>query len=492
MKYIRIISLVLVVTFLLAAFSSCKVKEETPEQTSGAGETEAQTDKYRDDIPRDLLFSGETVSILWRGLDEQYSNEKTGDKVSEAMYNRDRDLSDRFNIKINNVGKDYTFDTRDQYVSAITSSVMSGGEDSYDIVSGHYLLFQGLVAGGYLSDLNSMKYLDFDKPWYAKGLAEETSIGGKLYAITGDINATYISDIYCMYFNNPMISSKKLEDPRQLVSEKKWTVEKMKTMIKDTWDDRDGNGEVTKSKDGFGLCIPSANHLTAWMTASGAKLTEMYNNYPRVVCNTPKVTDLVEEMKGLVYSNRDVVFYNNDNGETYTTLADDFSSKYLFAEDKFAAAKNLCAANKPEELIVGILPMPMYDSEQDGYYTTLGEQNNMFAIPMNVASEDLSAAVLEAMSAYSYEYVSSTYYEKQLKLRYSADSEMSAMFDLIRSGVVIGFGNLYGYNMNFMSVWFKDCIAKNKNLGWTTYLSSRQSTAEKQMQQFYDEILSKE
>ena len=91
-----------------------------------------------------------------------------------------------------------------------------------------------------------------------------------------------------------------------------------------------------------------------------------------------------------------------------------------------------------------------------------------------------------------YEYVSSTYYEKQLKLRYSADSEMSAMFDLIRSGVVIGFGNLYGYNMNFMSVWFKDCIAKNKNLGWTTYLSSRQSTAEKQMQQFYDEILSKE
>ena len=483
MKY-RWITLLLVILTVLPLAAACKKRDPLQENPGTETVTEPETDGWSDSLPKELDFGDKTVRILWRGLSGQFSDSRTGDVVDDAMYTRDAEVEKRLGIRIQNVGKDYTYDSRDQYVSYIIGSVMSGGEDSYDIVSGHYILMPALVSGGYLTDLSATPYLSPEKPWYASGLAEETTIDGKLYLVTGDISGTYISDIYCMYVNMALIRALNLEDPYTLVREKKWTLETFESMVKGAYHDRGGDGQKTRD-DRFGLCVPSANHLSAWMPAAGIKLTEMNSNhYPVISCDSEKTVDLVTRVEKLVYDNEDTIFYNNDKGANYTTLAKDFlGGQYLFAQEKFASAKDLCAGRTD----VLLLPMPMYNADQKGYYTSMGEQTNLSAIPKGMENGGCSAATIEALSAYSHAYVSTAYYEKQLKLQYSASSEMSQMFDLIRSGVQISFGSVYGYGFNYLSAWFKDCVSNRRE--WKTYLGEKQEPAERQLRKFFDDII---
>ncbi len=68
------------------------------------------------------------------------------------------------------------------------------------------------------------------------------------------------------------------------------------------------------------------------------------------------------------------------------------------------------------------------------------------------------------MAAESYRLVSPAIYEINMKTRYSADQEMSRMFDLIRGGVVFNFGLVYGFAMNYMNIFWKGNITANGNL----------------------------
>ncbi|MGM9684047.1 MAG: hypothetical protein ACI3XQ_10675 [Eubacteriales bacterium] len=494
MKFSRIIALLMAVLLCLPTIIACVHKGDNSETTAGESvttEPEVETDEYLDGLDRSLDFGGKTVTILWRGLTGQFSDERTGDLVENAMYDRDSKLKQRLNVNIKNIGMDYSYATRAEYFGNIQSSVLGGGEDAYDIVSGHYIIMPGLVAAGYLYDMNSMNNLDFSRPWWGDGLVEETTVNGRLYLATGDINGSYVSDVYCIYFNQTLIKDNKLEDPYQLVRNGEWTLEKMETMIKGLYKDLDSN-QTASDGDRYGLCVPSTNYVTPFMFAMGMQLTSMnQNNYPEIVCKSDKGENVVERIKKLLYENEDVKFYNGDKGQYYPQgigqLSIDFGEgQYMFAEAKFSFAKDICNAMDNVSAF-GILPLPKYDKDQDGYYTCLGEENNLFGITINVADTDMVSAVLEAMSAYSYQNVSTAYYEKQLKLRYSADSEMSQMFDLIRNGVTFCFGSIYGCDMNLLSSWFKDCIGKNEK-GWSTYVEGMQGPAEEKIQDFFETV----
>ena len=177
------------------------------------------------------------------------------------------------------------------------------------------------------------------------------------------------------------------------------------------------------------------------------------------------------------FDSQDVAY--GGEGNVYFNAGNAFiEGRTLFDISQFSNVK-ACVEHMDDSYI--LLPMPKWDEEQAGYHTWLGESNTLFGILTSAADMNATAAALEVMAAESYRLVSPAIYEINMKTRYSADQEMSRMFDLIRSGVVFNFGLVYGFAMNYLNVFWKGTINSNGNLSsaWKSQEKSYQAAIDK-------------
>ena len=98
-------------TLLFCALLLAGCGDSTPADTTAAAVQEQEMTASagpRDGLPEDLDFGGTEVKIhagLWMGitsdpLSEYYVEEATGDVVDDAVFNRNRTVEDRLNVKL--------------------------------------------------------------------------------------------------------------------------------------------------------------------------------------------------------------------------------------------------------------------------------------------------------------------------------------------------------------------------------------------------------
>ena len=103
------------------------------------------------------------------------------------------------------------------------------------------------------------------------------------------------------------------------------------------------------------------------------------------------------------------------------------------------------SAMRQMEQEYGVIPMPKYDAQQNGYNTLLHDQFTIVAIPTTVTGErlDMMGAVLEAMGSASYKIVKPVYYEETLRTKIASDPQSALMLDIITEGIYIDLGIIY-------------------------------------------------
>jgi hypothetical protein len=124
----------------------------------------------------------------------------------------------------------------------------------------------------------------------------------------------------------------------------------------------------------------------------------------------------------------------------------------------------------------GVVPMPKYDRNQDGYYTLLHDQFTVVAIPTTVVDErlDMVSAVLEAMSVAGYEIVKPVYYEDTLRTKLASDPQTSLMLEIITDGIYIDLGIIdIGFGVHS---GLRDMMVKKINTASSLYQSISQIT----------------
>lgn len=475
--------LCLIASMLLGTLTSCGggTTETTPtDGQSDTVETE-ETRLYVDDIGDDVRFDGDTVKFMWWEEIGEYAEELTGEVVNDALYERDMSVESRLNIDIVNVGESYSWSTKDVYLDKIRSSVMAA-DGAYDVASGQYATLPGLVAEGIFVDLEKMNYLDFTKPYWVQQLIEETSIDGKLYLATGDLTICTVKQVWCVYANDSMRENLGLDDLFTLVHEGKWTKDAMNTMITGVYSDTDGDGAKSVG-DTFGLIINDANCNYPFLNAFELSYTTMDDKgYPTLTFYNEKTISAWEWMMNWCFDSQDAI-YGGEGGAYYSIGSTFVEGRALFNIGQFGGVKTL--VEEMEDTFT-ILPMPKWDENQAGYYTWLGESNTLFGILTSAANKDVTAAAMEMMAAESYRLVSPAIYEINMKTRYSADTEMAQMFDLIREGVVFNFGLAYGFAMNAMNCFWKDNISQSGNL--SSNWAAKETSYQKAIDDFYDAV----
>ena len=471
---------------ILAQLAACGETTVDPTvTTAGSGDsTEAPAETRASSLPEGLNFGGKEIKILYWLEQGECTDEQNGEVVNDALYDRDRTVEDRLGVKLANLPRSYTWDSRMEYIDAIRQSVMAG-DDSFDLVSGQYATMPTLIPDGVLLALNDTKYIDFSNPWWARGLVEETAINGKVYLASGEISISNIKELSCFFYNKRLADEYSIEDPYKLVESGEWTLDKLFELSGNVYSDLDNDGKKSIG-DLYGISFSTDNNFPPLVTGAGIQnTTQTKDGYPELTLGSEKMIDVMSKITKFVHSSEgslssvDITVDNGDavkgafaNGLTLfaSGLISDAATKYNDMKDDF-----------------GVLPVPKYDKNQDSYLTLINEGNTLFGITASTKDIDAASATMEALCEENHYTVSPAYFEVALKVKYSRDDESAKMFDLIREGVAFDFGRLYsGATGVNLAVQIKDAITKDKS--WSTVYAEQKDKVKAGIDSFIESV----
>lgn len=464
----RLFALSALLSLILAG---CGDSTGTDVQTTGIPEDTAVTVTEdaapRDGLPEELDFGGAEVKIhsgLWMGiskdpLSEYYVEKETGDIVNDAVYNRNRAVEERLNVKFSHTWHETTWETRATELAFYTSSIMSG-DDFFDIVFYIAHLMPSVALGGSMYNLADMEYIDLSQPWWAQLYNGAATVNGNLYFATGDIVLGNYLNAYCMYFNHQLIGTLDMENPYELVKNGKWTLETVRTMSAEAYSDLNGNAKADEG-DRFGLVVQGGNIISGFMESSEVQILEIADDglSGEYVFANEHNTNVVQRVCKLLFESEGVLYGKDGTADQY--LFND--GNVVFTGGWFSDTDYY----RDLEFDYGVIPYPKYDENQDDYYTRMGTACPVVAVPVTTDDPDMISAVLEVMAAEGYYQMRPAYFDTALKNKYSRDEETKDMVDRIISNVTVDFGTIYVYILNDISDKFKSMIGQN-NANWAS------------------------
>ena len=242
MKYKRIFTLLIAFISICSTACGNTINEadvtgtNTTETTSG-GDTTVADDLAPPELP-DENYEGYEFRILTRiegwGI---YNNEnivvdeENGEILNDAIYTRNRNVEERFNI-------DMTQITTTKDIDSEIKTVVMAGDDAYDLVTATY---QPNIGTEYLVDYMTLDYINLDKPWWNQNYIEAATVDGKLCSAVNSIMITHMDSVLGMFYNKQLAIDNQLPDLYEIVRSGDWTLSKFFEVTKDVT--RDVNGD---------------------------------------------------------------------------------------------------------------------------------------------------------------------------------------------------------------------------------------------------------
>ncbi len=428
-----------------------KAVGETVLETAEAGETEpvdpfADRLNVSDELP-EVTFGGRDFLFL---VDDKYayqlySEDTSGIGLDFEIYDRNRRVEDRFDVK---VGCRDSLGTESQDLLVMFAQA---GEHVSEVCA--YEQTMGNTPAIYFcwADWTEIPYLNFDQPWWNKESIDNLTINDYIYNIAGDLSLSAMQYTWCLAVNTDLMENwgYPVEMLYDLVWDGEWTLDKLIEITSSLWIDKNGDGESdTDDHYGFGtpLCtwdngdrkgggdFFGTRHVP-WVTAIGEKSVTVSEDH-RTLANTlgtEKVFSALEKM---------VNFHNNTTGATMMAIDKHFiDGKIGIYTAKFDIFVSGAAYM---DFAAGVLPLPKYDASQENYITAPDFVFTMFGIPVTLPTEDYEfvGIIMEALNAESWKTVYPAYYEEALTGRYAANPDMVKMIDLITESSVFEYAPL--------------------------------------------------
>ena len=483
----RSLLLVLIGAMLLSGVS-CQGEDQPVSSDSLGGEDTAPVDTDHDangflldTIPADTNFEGATVNILIREAianTEFFVEEETGDIVDDALYERNATVEDRLGVTLNFIPQPGEWPEKDTFNGLIKNSVMAA-DGAYDLCAVLSNQLSTLTLDGLLTNLNSLEYLDFEKPWWAKGLLDELAVDDKLYFASGDASLGLINGMMCVFYNKQLCEDYSVPDMYEIVNNGEWTIDKAVELTKDVYMDLNNDG-AKDTGDQLGFVMGSYNQLYGFIDSFNLQILERdEEGYPsKFVFSSEKCINAVQKLVSLFKDNNAFGTLNVDGSDYMVVFSE---GRALFCTGEF---KDTSSYRDIDEFDYGVIPMPKWDTAQEDYRTTARATYSSFCIPVTAIDPNMSAAVLECFASESYRKVSPAYFENALKIKYARDDESAQMYDLIKSSITFSFATSFTMAIGDPQNLFKDGIAYF-NDNW----ASKMATWEPQSQALLEETL---
>ena len=489
----KITVLLLCVAMLVPMFAACKNTEDTPsDDPTNQGQKENETPTS---VPDDLKFEGEKFTVLCREdnafgsfLYEIEADENETDIVNQAVYDRNLRVEERFGIDYIAHAIPGHWNQKDDFINTMRNSILSGSQ-AFDLIMSQQAYLCDLGLSELYLNLYDVPYVsdDINNPYFFQDNVKELTVNDKLYFLVGDYSLTYWEYLYVMYFNKEIAANQNIEDIYQLVRDGKWTIDKCIEMAKGVYRDLDGNGYVN-DEDMFGYITEIPNTTDAFFSHFDVQATRKDENGEVVVdLDQGKMVSILEKI---------IEFFATDDVHSITStsgIADEHPLDRIFTENRtlfYPERLDRAQRYRSMETDFGIVPYPKWDELQGGYYTQSQGGYSAAVIPIDVKNPEMSGAVLDVISALSYDFVTPAYYEKALKSKFARDEESGDMLDIIREGVKINLGFYYYSELGTGGI-FRLLIAQ-ENSNFASYYAANKKGFDRNLKKIIKTYVSEE
>ena len=402
MKLKHISALLLCTAAVLACFGGCS--HDTPPAETGTGtaavasataEAPVTRAEEEDDLPFDLNFNGEELTLLcWSEKSDRewgLTDRGTDGSLQRALYEKTAKVETRLNVKVNAVTATGDWTGRKTFLAAVQAD-----DNGPDLVLQNSAVVGTVAAQGCYADLNRAEHLNPEKPWWPGNQKSALSIGGKLYAVLGDASVTIREETQCILENADLLSETDAKSPDAAVGSGAWTAELLLQILQEAELPRNPDGttayKVTLSQDtacdamiyGGGYVFAENNNGTlslspALSAADYAAWFSLWSDFTRrndLKTLPPSGTD--------GFASGNVLFHFCTLGDVRTYLPG-------------------------TGFRISVLPYPKQTAEQTDYCTVCTANVTAFSISARAKNPALAGAVLEAAGSYGYQVQSPAY-----------------------------------------------------------------------------------
>lgn len=415
---------VLLACLTLASCGSGSVVNDTSVTDSDSTEPEATMDPIYADLPTGD-FGGQSVKFLgecgsnW-AIIQLSSDEINGEIINDRMYEADRLIEQKLNVKIES---DYLEDSGD--VNTIVQNAVAAGEDEYDVYDMPSDIAGRLITGGYFRDISDLTGIS-DKVWWDKNTRDSLTFGGKCYSLLGDVSLMLAESHYVLFQNKDIAADIGLDNIYDTVKSGKWTLDKFGEHLKKAAQDTNGNGEMD-FEDRWGLGIYQVA-MTYFMLAGENPIVQTDSD------GIPYFNGIDERMADMYTKIRTILFdpeHTTIGGKNVPAGGDwkdpfmQGRSLYLF--EPLGHSKKM----RDSKFDFSIIPMPKYDENQKEYMTPILQYVHTMYVTVANQKTDVIGATLENMAAEYYRTLRPAYYETVLENKRVRDDESLEMLEII-------------------------------------------------------------
>lgn len=436
----RIISAILLAAMMIAGLISCaeaadeKTQEAADVSAANEEETEAETE-ITPDIPSDLKFDG--ASFVFGTVENPNARnslimeEITGEVLNDAQYQVIENTSDALDVAISQ-----NVMTKSYPAAAALIPFITAGDDEIQVANVFCVDATTLMSKGYIQDYDRIDYIDLEKPWWDSKVNDSLVFAGMRYAAIGDLSISTHDLTYALVFNKAMIEDNTLDNPYELISSGKWTMDKMSDMMVAVLNDVNGNGKSDK-EDVCGYVAANKMILPGFWIGAGERTIELdEEGIPALAVTDERFIDVFNKVFEITYD-------NNAHFVTATDMDVPTDARKMFTNNQSLFMDcSLFYVEKLRDMDTdfGVIVYPKFDENQSDYHSRVSYYMPP-VIPMSTEQYTLIGAVLEMSNYYASRQVRPAYYEICLKGKYARDEESIEMLDVILGNRVVDLGD---------------------------------------------------
>ena len=431
--------------------------EQTPTSDDGAAaEAEAETEWVDPFAGTD--FGGQAFRVS-SSIDEndatnadyliRGSEELNGESVNDAVFNRNQKIAELLNIKFEFTETSFSVGSAEGDVKQLVVA----GDDAYDVVVNDIRAMANLSRDGYIHNIYNAPFIDFEqKYWYTEAMKDCQFIEGGMYLLIGDYFTDALQSCHCLYQNKDILNNV-YQDPNyvtNIVFDGKWTYDAMISVIQDTHQDLNGDGQMKQGEDRFGFtCWGRWGSMIPFLIATDIQFIERTDDGPQYCFNNERSVEILEKM---------IQLFNHTDGSHYD-LADASVAtlQTLFANGltTLVGYNRLGDLSKFREVEfqMSALPYPKLNEAQENYVTSMHDTSEIGVLLMTLPVEQMPyvCTVLEVCGRETNRMVIPEWYENGLKVKYANGQDDARMIDLIHDAITSPFALAYDQALsNFM------------------------------------------
>lgn len=436
---------------LLLSACACAETTDPADNDTGAQSSAEETAEETLGEPleiADTRYDGKELVFLTREQAEWTTREIYAEKenftesnISEAVYKRNDKILQNYGVTI----KEFKVPVDNQN-GEIQKAVTAGGASEFQAVISPVWVATSATTNGLIWNLNSVETssLDFSKSWWDSKLIEGTTLNDMAFFATGDLLTADNDATFVMMFNKKIAEENNLPNLYQMVENKEWTFDKLYEYEQLPVFDKGGDGKLDFDTDVAGFAMTDDVYYSLLYAGGVTVVSKDKETGDPVYALDVEKAQLIAEKARQIFANDLII---NLTKETSASMKEVGQTCFGEGHALFLGEVLQCVERmRGYDVDFGVLPYPLYDTDQASYYHMMHTTGSVVSIPRNIKSDiEYVSSMIEAMAYHSKTTLTRQYYEVNLTTKYAKDKESGPMIDLILETRVFDLAYYYSW-----------------------------------------------